>query len=80
MALTVTEFRKILKTDQEKLSKREVPDGTIACDSCGVPLQESITGNRPLADGTHRCSDCYYDEMGKEIDDHPIFMPRIRRG
>lgn len=80
MPLTVDQFRTILKQDQDKLSKREAPLGTIVCNACGVPLQESITGNRPLEDGTHRCSDCYFDEMGAEIDDYPIFMPRVRRG
>jgi hypothetical protein len=80
MTLTVREFRDILKSDQQKLSNRMLPAGTVACGCCGVPLQESITGNRPLADGTHRCSDCYFDELGAAIDAQPIFMPRARRG
>jgi hypothetical protein len=80
MALTVSEFRDLLKESRAQLSKRKAPEGTIECEACGIPLQESITGNRPMEDGTHRCSDCYFDEIGTEIDEYPIFMPRVRRG
>jgi hypothetical protein len=80
MALTISEFRTSLRETRSLIDKWEKTEGTIQCDACGIPLQESITGNRPMADGSQRCSDCYFDEIATEIDEHPIFMPRIRRG
>lgn len=50
----------------------------LKCETCEISLQESITGCRPLEDGTHLCSDCYFDEMGKEIDQRPLLTPRVR--
>lgn len=53
--------------------------GIQRCASCGVPLQETITGNRPTDDG-HVCSDCYFKMLSEEVDRHPILMPGIVRG
>jgi hypothetical protein len=83
MALTVEQFRKILRADDRKLKSGLAPAGLDVCHQCRIPLQESKTGNRPVMVGKrlkHFCSDCYFDRMGREIDDHPIFMPRVRRG
>jgi len=49
------------------------------CASCGVLLQESITGKRKTSAGDV-CSDCYYEKMGELIDQHPIVCGRVRRG
>lgn len=83
MALTVEQFRRILKSDKAKLAKGIAPAGLDTCYDCKVPLQESKTGNRIVMVGhksKHFCSDCYYDKIGRELDDYPIFMPRVRRG
>jgi hypothetical protein len=49
------------------------------CVSCGILLQESITGRRKTCDGDV-CSDCYYEKVGEVIDQHPITSGRVRRG
>jgi len=49
------------------------------CWKCEVPLQETITGKRQMAQG-FACSDCYYGELGAEIERHPIASAGIRRG
>lgn len=52
---------------------------TAKCASCGVELQESITGCRKTDKG-HVCSDCYYDMFGDLLEKHPIGVPRMHRG
>lgn len=52
--------------------------GVETCVSCKVPLQETITGYRPGKDGT-RCSDCYFSEISKMIDEHPVGRPMSTR-
>jgi len=49
------------------------------CAYCGVLLQETITGNRKAPQG-RACSDCYYEEIGKGIEEHPIVSGKLRRG
>lgn len=49
------------------------------CARCRVTLHETTTGNR-LTDAGCMCSDCYYAELGKEIEEHPLGVPRKRRG
>ena len=49
------------------------------CAACGVLLQETITGKRRTRRG-EVCSDCYYEQLGEAIDDHPIASARVRRG
>ena len=48
------------------------------CPDCGRLLQESVTGCRPSEHG-FLCSDCYYESLGKLIEEHPITSPRGRR-
>lgn len=50
------------------------------CVECGVRIQESITGKRYTTDKGCTCSGCFYQEMGAEIESHPIAVGRIRRG
>ena len=49
------------------------------CTKCKVPLQETITGCRKVNNG-YMCSDCYFEEMGNEIEAHPIGIPQMHRG
>ncbi len=63
----------------EFLGQRKSTLGPCACRACGVPLQESVTGNRPTSDGNAFCSDCYFEEFGKELDNFPVAMPRAGR-
>ncbi len=57
--------------------------GLEACGKCAQPLQESVTGCRkvvmPDGTGDHYCSDCYFKEVGRELEDFPILPPRLRR-
>lgn len=64
MALTYEELTKRL--DEQKGEK---------CTSCGIILQECVTGNR-----NGQCSDCYYEDIGKAIDEQPIAAPMVLRG
>jgi len=76
MPLDVAGFLAAVERDKGLLNTNEAPAGVAKCKNCGVPLQESVTGNRP--DGT--CSDCYFDDFGEELDKHPIALLRITRG
>jgi hypothetical protein len=48
------------------------------CSVCNVELQETITGKRETPSG-FACSDCYYGQLGEEIELHPIGSAGIRR-
>ena len=83
MALSVEQFRKILRSDEQRLTQGKAPLGICTCYKCKIPLQEAITGNRQVLVGRKSknfCSDCYFKQMATEIDEYPIVMPRIRRG
>lgn len=72
MAISAKEFLKELdagKVGMETSSK---------CSSCGISLQETRTGCRHTADGT-LCSDCYFAQLGRVVEEHPITTPSIRR-
>jgi hypothetical protein len=73
MPLSVKEFL--------ERSGREISGfpGVQKCVVCLIPLQETITGNRPTAKG-NACSNCYFDMLGEEIEKNPICMPRKIRG
>lgn len=49
------------------------------CVSCGVKLQETITGRHQTDDGVY-CSDHYYQKLGEAIEAHPIAAGGARRG
>jgi hypothetical protein len=76
MPLSVAEFLKAVERDKELLNSNTAPFGVITCKRCGVPLQESVTGNRP----DQTCSDCYFEQFGEELDKHPIALLRVTRG
>ena len=63
----------------ERASRKKELSGAQRCASCNVALQETITGCRPSEKGMV-CSDCYFDAIGAELDNHPIFMPRSIHG
>jgi hypothetical protein len=52
--------------------------GQQKCCHCGVVLQETITGKRQTPAGD-ACSDCFYEELGQEVEHHPITSAGIRR-
>lgn len=80
MALTVAEFRKAYADKLAKIASGKPVPGTIPCADCGVPLQEHMTGCRYCSDGSVRCSDCYFDLLGAEIEKHPVAKPGSSRG
>ena len=49
------------------------------CCYCGVLLQETITG-RECAPKGEACIDCYYEELGEGVEQHPVVTGRVRRG
>lgn len=59
----------------EQLTERIKTPKWEQCNTCGVILQECKTGNR-----NGQCSDCYYDDLGKTIDEQPISTPIVLRG
>jgi len=70
--ITFEEYRKLELAGKIK----EVP--LPRCAKCNVVLQETITGNRRV--GNDRvCSDCYFDDFGRLIDERPIGVPHARR-
>jgi hypothetical protein len=76
MPLNLTEFLSAVEKDRKALIENKAPAGVATCKCCGIPLQESVTGNRPGA----KCSDCYFEEFGRELDAHPIALLRVNRG
>lgn len=73
MAMTLVEFCK------DQVSRKTDLSGVQGCAGCGVPLQETLSGNRRIKIG-HVCSDCYFRMLGEELDQNPIIMPRPLRG
>lgn len=55
----------------------EVSDSARLCPKCSLP----ITGDeRHVSGGKMVCDDCYYEEFGEEVENHPICHPRVHRG
>lgn len=76
MSLNLIQFLDAVEKDRRLLGENKAPSGVATCKGCGIPLQESVTGNRP----DQKCSDCYFEEFGEEIDAHPIALLRVTRG
>ena len=70
--MKASDFLKVVTDNLALLSEKVAPPGVDSCSSCGIPLQETVTGNRPYGPDQHVCSDCYFDELGREIEQHPI--------
>lgn len=77
--MNIQQFRAALKQDRERLNAGIAPAGIVGCGSCGTPLQESLTGCRKCGD-QYLCSDCYFEEMGRELEAYPISALRVSRG
>ena len=73
MPITMDQLKKDVDSKKQKLLNVHV------CSTCNTPLQETITGSRKTKKG-NVCSDCYFEALGKEIDKHPIFVPKHIRG
>lgn len=73
MAMTARQFL------EKFADRKKTLPGVHRCVSCNIALQETITGCRHTKDG-YKCSDCYFDALGDELDAHPIYMPRSVRG
>jgi hypothetical protein len=80
MPLSPTQFLDAVARDRAALAAGQAPRGVFTCAECGIPLQETVTGNRPCGEGIHLCSDCYFDEFGRELDANPISAFRVVRG
>lgn len=65
MALSVREFLALVKNE------RHQPQRLCAC-GCGQPLEPRFWGERLTINGKEVNEDCYFDDLGKEIDDYPI--------
>lgn len=73
MAISLKE----LIENPQRLTELEL--GALKCVYCKTVLQETITGKRKTPKGC-ACSDCYYEQLGRGIEKHPIASPRLRRG
>jgi hypothetical protein len=46
------------------------------CAKCGCEIHTFLTGRKYIDKKVH-CRDCYYDELGEVIEQHPIGMPLV---
>jgi len=71
MAYTIEEFVHL------DLSRSD-GDGQVRCVKCKADLRENITGYH-CSSGGPSCSDCYFDELSKLVEAHPVGIPALRR-
>jgi hypothetical protein len=50
-----------------------------SCASCGITIQETITGRHKTSSGV-LCSDDFFSTLGEELEKHPIASGAVRRG
>lgn len=79
MPMNISDFLAAVESDKQALISGDAPAGVTTCAHCNIPLQESVTGNRPFGDEA-LCSDCYFDDFSEELDKHPISALRVARG
>ena len=72
MAYTVEQFVEL------DLATHRNGDGQVTCAKCKTDLRENITGYRCGTDGPS-CSDCYFDELSRLVEAHPVGIPALRR-
>lgn len=70
MAFKVKEFAKFSRGEISDLFNETAEP---RC-SCGVRA-----GNEHLVGGKPACEDCYFDAIDREVSEHPIIYPRLRR-
>lgn len=46
---------------------------------CKNELGPRVDGERQKINGVEVCDDCYFDELGDELENYPIMPPRLRR-
>lgn len=46
------------------------------CAKCGVDLVDGANSTRQTIYKASVCDDCYYDELGKIIEEHPLGLPK----
>ena len=73
------DFLAAVARDEKEIAARKAGSG-LTCATCGIPLQESVTGMRQRRDGTCDCSDCYFEAVSMELDKRPIGAARRPRG
>jgi hypothetical protein len=73
MAMKGTDFLKLTEDEILEIAHLQT------CGRCKQPLRETITGRRKVG-YEHVCSDCYFEEFGRELERNPIFVPRKRMG
>ena len=67
------------KTGLEQVEKiietmRKSGSGT-CCVKCKEPVDIDINGMQKVSNG-FMCDDCYFEELGDEVEKHPICSPR----
>lgn len=66
---------------QDLFEKPDIFAGSLTtgrCSKCDVELQETLTGKRDTPLGP-ACSDCYFDQLGAEVEKSPIGSAGVRR-
>ncbi len=76
--MNIDEFRQQVAADKEARESDPFWGEKPACTGCGTPIQPIFTGSNTLADGSQMCDDCYFEELGNEIDRHPVGALRVR--
>lgn len=74
------DFIRSVTEDAAALKNGKTPSGLASCEVCHIPLQEAITGCRPYGAGSFACSDCYFEAIGRDLDETPMYAPRTVRG
>jgi hypothetical protein len=72
MAMKGADFLKLTDAGIRKIARLQ------SCKRCKQPLQETVTGCRK-AGKNHVCSDCYFEGIGKVLEEHPLFVPESPR-
>ena len=52
--------------------------GIWTCSRCGKKWEDDESDCERI-DGKPACQDCYYDELGKHVDKHPIGLPKNKK-
>ena len=54
--------------------------GVVCCAGCNQPVLEAVTGMHDVVGAGCMCSDCYYAELGKLIEERPAGIWRKSEG
>jgi predicted RNA-binding Zn-ribbon protein involved in translation (DUF1610 family) len=84
MTVTLGNYTELQKAGRIKeitlsMAGKAVPDVVVMeCPVCNVPIQETLTGCRPMGEQFY-CSDCYFDKIGEWLDEHPLGVSHVQR-